>query len=74
MPELGSKKYKQNVREIEEAVSRLNGFTLNLEAKVANMLKGQETEFVNSYRVHMSKVEQALKDYQTRIDEYQKKI
>jgi exonuclease VII small subunit len=43
MPELGSKKYKQNVREIEEAVSRLNGFTLNLEAKVANMLKGQET-------------------------------
>lgn len=28
------------------------------------MLKGQETEFVNSYKNHMSTIEEALKDYE----------
>lgn len=32
------------------------------------MLKGQETEFVNSYKQHMYKVENALKEYQLRIE------
>ena len=31
------------------------------------MLKGQETEFVNSYKNHMSTVQHALKDYEERI-------
>lgn len=52
----------------------LNGFTMNLEGKVNTMLKGQETEFVNSYKQHMMKIEDALKEYQKRIEGYQKKI
>lgn len=31
------------------------------------MLKGQETEFVNSYKQHMYQVENVLKEYQNRI-------
>ena len=38
------------------------------------MLKGQETEFVNSYKDHMHKVEQCLKSYQNKIDDNQKII
>jgi hypothetical protein len=38
------------------------------------LLKGQETEFVNSYKNHMKTVEEALNEYQQRISEYQKKI
>lgn len=52
----------------------MNLFTDNLEDKVAMMLKGQETEFVNSYKNHMKTVEDALKEYQDRIRDYQKKI
>jgi hypothetical protein len=52
----------------------MNNFTNNLEDKVSTMLKGQETEFVNSYKNHMIAVEQALKDYEQRIVEYQKKV
>jgi len=55
-------------------VRGLNGFTMNLEGKVNTMLKGQETEFVNSYKQHMMKIEDALKEYQKRIEGYQKKI
>lgn len=63
-----------NLREIEESVRSMNSFTDHLEEKVAMMLKGQETEFVNSYKNHMNTVEQALKDYEQRIAEYQKKV
>lgn len=45
-----------NLREIEESVKSLNNFTNNLEDKVNTMLKGQETEFVNSYKNHMNTV------------------
>ena len=41
---------------------------------MGTMLKGQETEFVNSYKMHMIKIEENLKEYQLRIEEYQKKI
>lgn len=81
MPEIGSSKYKvttcsmqMNLKEIEESVRAMNLFTDNLEDKVAMMLKGQETEFVNSYKNHMKTVEDALKEYQERIRDYQKKI
>lgn len=81
MPEIGSSKYKvsiqvmqMNLKEIEESVRAMNLFTDNLEDKVAMMLKGQETEFVNSYKNHMKTVEEALKEYQERIRDYQKKI
>lgn len=63
MPEIGSSKYKVtisvmqvNLKEIEESVRAMNLFTDNLEDKVATMLKGQETEFVNSYKNHMKTV------------------
>jgi chromosome segregation ATPase len=52
----------------------MDSFTNRLEEKVSTMLKGQETEFVNSYKNHMSTVEQALKDYEQRIVQFQKKI
>lgn len=45
-----------NLKEIEESVRAMNLFTDNLEDKVAMMLKGQETEFVNSYKNHMKTV------------------
>ena len=62
------------MKEIEELVRGLNGFTLNLEGKVNTMLKGQETEFVKCYKQHMMKIEEALAEYQRRIEGYQKKI
>lgn len=65
---------QDNVKEIEQLVKGLNGFTLNLQDKVNNMLKGQETQFVKSYKQHMMKIEDALKEYQRRIEGYQKKI
>lgn len=62
------------MKEIEEQVRGLNEFTFNLEDKVNSMLKGQESEFVNSYKQHMFKIESALRDYQARIQDYQQKI
>lgn len=56
-----------NIRDIEESVRAMNSFTDHLEDKVNTMLKGQETEFVLSYKNHMITVEQALKDYELRI-------
>jgi chromosome segregation ATPase len=38
------------------------------------LLKGQEAEFVNSYKQHMFKVEEALRGYQRQIQDYQRKI
>ena len=55
-------------------VHDLNSMTSNLEDKVNTMLKGQETEFVNSYKQHMFKIENALKEYQNQIKDYQRKI
>ena len=62
------------MKEIEELMRDLSGFTTNLEDKVNTMLKGQETEFVNSYKQHIFKIERALLDYQDQINQYQKKI
>lgn len=61
---------QNHVKEIEESVKNLNSFTEFLDQKVSNMLKGQETEFVNSYKNHMMKIEQTVKNLQKKIEEF----
>ena len=65
---------QESVLKIASSISELDKFINNFEGKVDNLLHAQETQFVDSYKIHISKIKDEFEKMNKQSEQLQQKI
>ena len=81
IPTLKTKSYRvliyllqDSLLKIVSSLSQLDSFSNNLEGKVDKLLQAQENTFVESYKEHISKIQNEFSTLHSQIGELQQKV
>jgi peptidoglycan hydrolase CwlO-like protein len=65
---------KESLLTIVTSLSELEKFSHNLEGKVDTILQAQESQFVDSYKNHVSRIKKEFEMMNKHVEELQEKI